>query len=177
MTTLPVEYRFVARITSKGKQGSSWKLEFDWNLPGSRFPFVLYGRDPADIESWHDGECPEVTITRGLLKSGKTGQYASDYFYDLVSMLIPDEGARHAVPVLAPDTPAPWGEPTPDPGWRDPVRASIERQVALKAAVELAGYKIATGKDVGAKEVMAVATLFDRWLGRNFDVETQEEAG
>ena len=169
MTTLPVEYRFVARITSKGKQGSSWKLEFDWNLPGSRFPFVLYGRDPVDIEGWHDGECPEVTITRGLLKSGKTGQYASDYFYDLVAMRIPDGG------ISSPDTPRSQSGPVPDQDWRDPTRASIERQVALKAAVELAGYKIATGKDVGAKEVMAVATLFDRWLGRNFDVETQEK--
>ena len=181
-TDLAKEYTFVARITSKGQQGSSWKLEFDWKLPGSKFPFILYGRDPKDIERWHDGDCPEVTMTRGLLKGGKTGQYASDYFYDLVSMHImdgvisspdtPDPGRGQAPTAKSPYYPPSAG----DPVWRDPTRASIERQVALKAAVELAGYKIATGKDVGAKEVMAVATLFDRWLGRNFDVETQEEA-
>ena len=196
-TDLPLEYTFIARINAKGKQGSSWKLEFDWQLPGSRFPFVLYGRDPADIEGWHDGDCPEVSITRGLLKSGKTGQYASDYFYDLVSIEPNEEAANDPLgdqlrgiggpkPArqgsgLGPD---PWQEPTPqspsggagpETGWRDPVRASIERQVALKAAVELAGYKITAGKDLGAREVMAVATLFDRWLGRHFEVDSQEQ--
>ena len=176
-TDLPLEYTFIAKITSKGKQGSSWKLEFDWQLPGSRFPFVLYGRDPEDIEGWRDGDCPEVTMTRGLLKGGKTGQYASDYFYDLVSMTEGGEVSGSLITALQDtredDPPSASGA---GQDWRDPVRASIERQVALKAAVELAGYKIANGfKDVGAKEVMAVATLFDRWLGRNFEVESEEE--
>ena len=60
--------------------------------------------------------------------------------------------------------------------WRDPKSASIERQVALKAAVDLAGFKIAAGKDIGAREVMQVASLFDRWLGRNFDLEAPQDA-
>ena len=123
-------------------------------------------------------------MTRGLLKSGKTGQYASDYFYDLVSMEEAiSEPERDASGDPGPRSPSGTGTPGPaifpplkdDQQWRDPVRASIERQVALKAAVELAGYKIATGKDLGAREVMAVATLFDRWLGRHFEVDSQEQ--
>ena len=66
-------------------------------------------------------------------------------------------------------TPATWVDQ------RDPTRASIERQVALKAAVELAGYNITMGKAIGAKDIMAVATLFDRWLGRAFNVEAEPE--
>ena len=182
-TDLPLEYTFIAKITSKGKQGSSWKLEFDWQLPGSRFPFVLYGRDPEDIKNWRDGDCPEVSITRGLLKGGKTGQYASDYFYDLVSMTEGGEVSGSLIAALQgtreaespPGRDAPRSVSGAGQDWRDPTRASIERQVALKAAVELAGYKIATGKDLGAKEVMAVATLFDRWLGRHFEVDSQEQ--
>ncbi len=173
-TDLPLDYTFIARITSKGKQGSSWKLEFDWQLPGSRFPFVLYGRDPQDIEGWSDGDCPEVTIARGVLKSGKTGQYASDYFYDLASMEAPVNGYPDTFQPTPPD-PRRGQAPSAATDWRDPTRASIERQVALKAAVELAGYKIAAGRDLGAKEVMAVATLFDRWLGRHLEVESQEQ--
>ena len=66
-------------------------------------------------------------------------------------------------------TPATWVDQ------RDPTRASIERQVALKAAVELAGYNITMGKAIGARDIMAVATLFDRWLGRAFNVEAEPE--
>lgn len=84
--TLSETYTFTATITSKGKQGSNWKLEFDWQLPGSRFPFVLYGREPTDIEGWNPGDTVLVSIAQGNLKSGKTGQYSTDFFYDMVSI-------------------------------------------------------------------------------------------
>ena len=86
MTTLPLEYQFTAPITSKGRQGNGWKLEFDWNLPGSKFPFVLYGQSFDDIEGWDVGDRPNVHVARGSLKSGKEGRYSTDYFYDLVSI-------------------------------------------------------------------------------------------
>lgn len=43
-------------------------------------------------------------------------------------------------------------------------RASIERQVALKAAVEFANAKVATGKELSAGDVLSVADAFDRFL-------------
>lgn len=156
MTTQATEYSFTAAINSKGRQGSNWKIEFDWKLPGSRFPFVLYGREDSDIEGWNVGDTPRVTVTQGSLKSGKTGQYPSDFFYDLVSMETPVEariatGPRPAFvkggpPVMPEDYDEPepqWPEdmgllddPTPPPP-SDYIQARIEKGMAFNAAVAL----------------------------------------
>ena len=89
MTTLATEYRFTAAINSKGKQGNGWKVEFNYQLPGSKYPFVLYGQNFDDIEGWNVGDEPEVVIARGKLKADKDGKYSTDYFYDLVSIEVP----------------------------------------------------------------------------------------
>ena len=47
---------------------------------------------------------------------------------------------------------------------RDPRERSIERQVALKAAVEMGGYWIAKGREVNAKDTIIVAGIFADWL-------------
>ena len=43
-------------------------------------------------------------------------------------------------------------------------RVSIERQTSLKAAVELAGYRIAQGKDMLSSQVLQVASVFAQWI-------------
>mgnify|MGYP001608999901 CR=1 FL=1 len=179
-TTLAKEYSFTAPVVSRGMRGSNATLEFDWKLPGSKYNLILYERDPEKVDDWNAGDLADVTIAQGNLKDGKDGRYATDYFYDLVSI----EAASQVTPSVVEEPPEGQAHPSgkgqvdisqapKDLGRRtwDATGASIERQVALKAAVELAGYKIAAGKDVGAKEVMQVATLFDRWLGRYFDVD------
>ena len=168
--TLATEYSFTAPVVSRGMRGSNATLEFDWKLPGSKYNFILYERDPEKVDDWNAGDLADVTIAQGNLKDGKDGRYATDYFYDLVSI----EAASQGTPSVPSPKDLGKGQvdisQAPRRTW-DATGASIERQVALKAAVELAGYKIAAGKDVGAKEVMQVATLFDRWLGRYFDVD------
>ena len=145
MTTQATEYTFVAGINSKGRQGRNWKIEFDWKLPGSKFPFVLYGREDTDIEGWDVGDTPQVTVAQGHLKSGKNGQYASDYFYDLVSM------EAHWLEV--PDSPAPGqvvgtrsrDSEEPEAQWSAPpvddIQSRIEKGMAFNAAVALLAQK------------------------------------
>ena len=150
MTTQATEYTFVAAINSKGRQGGNWKLEFDWKLPGSKFPFLLYGREDSDIEGWNVGDTPQVTVAQGNLKSGKTGQYPSDFFYDLVSMEIPDgplvgrePRTTGPHPTFVKDGPPVMPDyDEPEPQWPAPppvdhIQARIEKGMAFNAAVAL----------------------------------------
>lgn len=133
MTAEATQQVFIATIKGIGEQGAGWKMEFDWKLPGSKFPFVLYGRDSLDIEGWAIGDRAEVTITQGNLKADKTGRYASDYFYDLVSLesVSADVSPRPKTPPPFPRSTEPT---TPSKTPQDPRQVSIERQVALKEA-------------------------------------------
>lgn len=140
MTSLETEYSFTAAIRSKGEQGNAWKLEFDWKLPGSKFPFVLYGRDWEDIEGWDVGDRPEVVIERGNLKEGKDGRYSTDYFYDLVSIDTPSNAERPTPQRDSSSIPHPSGkgiqEQPPAPSL-DPIQERIERGMAFNAAYTL----------------------------------------
>ena len=149
MTTLAQDYQFTAPITGKGKQGNGWKLEFDWNLPGSKFPFVLYGQSFDDIEGWDVGDRPNVHVARGSLKAGKEGRYSTDYFYDLVSIdneaisqpraNAPGPSAAllrsgKGIPQESPETP-----PQEPETFQDHVQYRIQLGMAFNAAVSLIG--------------------------------------
>ena len=142
MTTQATQYTFTAPINSKGRQGSNWKVEFDWKLPGSKYPFVLYGREDTDIEGWNVGDSPQVTVTQGSLKSGKNGQYPSDFFYDLVSMREADTPTPAPPSTISKEDSPPWDEPgpqypAPPPPAKDAIQARIEAGMAFNAAVAL----------------------------------------
>ena len=136
MTTLPLDYHFTAPITSKGKQGNGWKLEFDWQLPGSKFPFVLYGQSFEDIEGWDVGDRPSVHVARGTLKSGKEGRYSTDYFYDLVSMETGAQGIGED-PRLQAHADGPETPPEEPETFQDHVQHRIQLGMAFNAAVSL----------------------------------------
>jgi hypothetical protein len=139
-TAIESQYHFTAEVKTKGKQQNQdgWAMLVDWKLPGSQYDLTLYGRDWETVrdvvmdEKGHGPTCT-FTINQGNLKKDKTGQYSSDYFWDMVSIeqtWIAGDGERvasdEAPPVQAPPkptpnpapparTPAPNMEPQPNP--------------------------------------------------------------
>lgn len=88
MNQLATDYQFTAKITGKGETpGGTPYLQFDWKLPGSQYPFqLLLGREPEIYDAWNVGSIAWVSIAQGGVKTGKSGQYATDYFYNLSSI-------------------------------------------------------------------------------------------
>jgi len=87
-TAIESQYHFTAAIQSKGKQQNrdGWAMVVDWKLPGSRYDLTLYGQDWETVQGFEVGETAIITIQQGNLKKDKTGQYSSDYFWDMVSI-------------------------------------------------------------------------------------------
>lgn len=84
-TQLATDYQFTAKITGKGETPSGTPfLQFDWLLPGSKYPFqLLLGREPEVYAAWDVGRIAWVSIIQTGLKTGKDGRYSTDYFYNL----------------------------------------------------------------------------------------------
>jgi hypothetical protein len=141
MTTTAIEsqYHFTAEVKSKGKQQNrdGWAMLVDWKLPGSQYDLTLYGQDwetVQDVVIDEKGQGPLCifTISQGNLKTNKdgtikTGQYSSDYWWDLVGIeqtWIAGDGERvasdEAPPVQAPPKPNPAPAPRSDPPARTP---------------------------------------------------------
>ena len=123
------QHHFTAAIQSKGKarSGNGWALTLGWRFPGSQYDLILNGQDWETIEAHDVGDTVIITIQQGNLKKDKTGQYSSDYFWDMVS-IEPTRGAAgdeekvasdEAPPVQAPPRP-PDAPPTPEPSRRPP---------------------------------------------------------
>lgn len=139
--TTATEHTFTARVNSKGMQGTNAKVEFDWKLPGSKFPFILYERDPDRVEGWIVGDSLSVHIARGSLKADKDGQYPSDYFWNLVAAgepKITGEAHQDAKPAQHPAataTRAPEGIPVADRDRGYHTAPETNRIAALNAAL------------------------------------------
>ena len=118
-----VQHQFTAPITAKGKQqkGDGYALTFDWKLPGSQYDFILYGRDWAEVEGWDYGKTPDVWIVRGNLKSGKEGQYSTDFFWNLKSLT---QGTGVATPI-----------PAASNGGADSPRGDLGTRIAWNSAI------------------------------------------
>ena len=165
--------------TVPGRDGPQWELQVKWPW-STRIPDKLWLDKKSFPTEPMAGTWPVQVEKRGVKRKADGSDYDGSqgwmYNYRLISFGGPGAGvAPPASPPARAEEPEPQ-YPAPPAAWRDPKGASIERQVALKAAVDLAGFKIAAGKDIGAREVMQVASLFDRWLGRNFDLEAPQDA-
>jgi len=119
-TAIESQYHFTAEVKSKGKQQNrdGWAMVVDWKLPGSKYDLTLYGQDWDIVQGFEVGETAIITIQQGNLKKDKTGQYSSDYFWDMVSIeqtWIAGDGERvasdEAPPVQAPPKPNPAPAP------------------------------------------------------------------
>ena len=79
------QHKFNAEIESIGKPfngGDGWDIVLDWKLPGSNYPQHVGGRDWDEIEGFQVGQTRDWVLNRGNIKRDKTGQYASDYFWN-----------------------------------------------------------------------------------------------
>lgn len=126
MTTISTEQMFTAKLTGKGltPNGSPY-IQFDWSLPGSKYPFqLMLAREPDVYDAWNVGDIAVVVICQGGLKQGKNGQYHTDYFWNLVEITPATEApiARPAkttalakTTVSASTTPEPVNRPQTDP--------------------------------------------------------------
>ena len=179
MTTEHVTRTIQAAIKGKMEKTSPRGLYLAIQVlrTGMQFPETYNCWDPKQLEHVQINTTATLILHRDNLKADRQddGQIGS-YWWSIagVADTAPPEEPIHA-PSSQREEPEPQ-HPVPPTAWRDPKGASIERQVALKAAVDLAGFKIAAGKDIGAREVMQVSSLFDRWLVRNFDLEAPQDA-
>lgn len=126
--TTEVQYDFTAPITAKGKQrsGDGWTLTFDWKMPGSKFDLVLYGQDWEQVSAWDINTVPDVSIQRGNLKNGKSGQYNTDYFWNLAG-INQGNGQRTAPPATDRPQQAPTNGAQP--------RGDLDTRIAWNSAV------------------------------------------
>lgn len=116
-----------------------------------KYPTVLWvtGERPAK------GTTLNALLHQGALRNGKNGTYPSDYFYDVVEWDVADGPSDR--PVRSPSQEI--GTPRTDTATQprpDPVRASIEAQVAMKAAVEF----FAKDVDASLERVTNAAHVF-----------------
>ena len=123
-TAIESQYTFTAEVKAKTKQQNrdGWVLAVDWKLPGSKYDLILYGqhwdtlRDIV-IDDQGNGPTCTFTIQQGNIKADKTGQYTTDYFWDMVGIEIIGDGDNNpgtSSPVQAPPKPRP--EPPTSPG-------------------------------------------------------------
>jgi hypothetical protein len=124
-TAIESQYHFTAAIQSKGKQQNrdGWAMVVDWKLPGSKYDLTLYGQDWETVQGFEVGETAIITINQGNLKKDKTGQYSTDYFWDMIGIEATWIGGDEAPPVQAPPKPTPNPAPparTPAPNMEPP---------------------------------------------------------
>ena len=124
-----------AKLLSIGRtpNDSAWALQFP-KEGKSKYPTTLYTQDDEMVEGLLAGQVLSLHLARGNLKEGKTGQYDSDYFWDI-------QGIGHLGDAPAVVTPSAPREPSNVKAYAkhaaDPRQGSIERQVAFKKTVDL----------------------------------------
>jgi hypothetical protein len=105
-------------------------MTVDWQLPGSKFELVLYGQDWEDVEGREVGDRCFFDIVKGGLKEGKSGNYASDHFWNL-SVIDAQRSTVKAAPVQKP-APAPAAAPS---GVSQAPERSIDQRIAWNSAI------------------------------------------
>ena len=123
--TIPESFQFNTVIQAKGKQRNNdgWTLTVDWKLPGSKFELVLYGQDWEQVKGYDVGHTAYFDIAKGGQKSGKSGKYASDFFWN---------PTRITAPVAEADLPASAATAGSNGGSQDEWRRSKEEMRYLE---------------------------------------------
>ncbi len=92
----------VIQAKGKARNGSGWTITLEAKLPGSRYETVLYGQEWEQVEGWNAGDPADVMIQRGNLKQDKNPEYATSYFWDLVSIAPAASGSSTAAVAARP---------------------------------------------------------------------------
>lgn len=134
----------------------------------SKFPIEMFvtGENSVAIEFELSNVTPGQEITLSVYPAKKKAEKPDDgafgsYFWNIDGIV--EQGEQSPKPKKPTETP---GKPVPDKKWQhssypDPTRHSIERQVALKAAVELAH---SSSQPVNVDTILIHANQFFAWL-------------
>ena len=148
---MDVKEDVLVAATVKGKEelDDGYAVTLDVPAFKSKYPTKVYGCSAAEAKTFKAGNALNIRLTRGKLQDGKDGGQYWHYNWRWGSL------SGEAPAVQPPD----GGN-----GHEDERNRSIQRQVALKAAVDLAVARIATGDKVESPRVLQVAQIFDNWL-------------
>lgn len=159
----------------EGLYGPQWQLEAQY--PWSKFPTRAWIDRRGDTPP-PPGEYP-CLLEQGALRAAqdgtpKTGEFQWDYNWRIIEFdtkrapILPNGANTSPVPDVSPQSPEPAPakqRPTPQPSFADQAderRASIEHQVALKAAID---FLALPGAAEGTLDnALTAATAFYDWL-------------
>lgn len=167
MTDAP-DRRDVALELTKiaGVQGNRGpQFELDLIPPWSKYPIKAW----IDQGGFPDAPTPgtyRCILERGALKEGKDGSKDYDYRWGLVQFNVKGEGPPAAPQATAAPAAAVATRPASVPKYEDQEairNRSIQRQVALKAAVDFHATPSAEG-EATAPDVVRTAGIFYQWL-------------
>jgi hypothetical protein len=154
-------YTCLVEEKAEGPEGSILSLEipaFD-----SKYPTKITRVEPELAQRLELGATYDLLLERQNLKRGKEGDKAYDWYWGLKAIAGAGEVRQPARDAPQGPAVAPRGMPA-GVGEVDPTRRSIERQTALKAAVELAVARINTGMIVNDSAVVEGAAYLYDWL-------------
>ena len=148
----------------KGKEESGegqFTLTVDIPSFKSKFPTKLTRVPAADAARLEVGKTYGLLLERGNPRPGKKADSTTpwDYYWNYRGIGTDIGGARPVQPQTRSSPFDVWGRESSV----DPTRRSIERQTALKAAVEYAGYHTQAAV-LPAFDVLSWATAFAEWL-------------
>ena len=152
--------------TIKGKEEleDDFKVTFESPFFKSKFPAIIYVQ-PEDATRIKTGQAYNLRLEQGKLSEGKDGSQPWHYRWKFLGIATgPSDPAKAPVPSAG--TMGQQGvqerpHEAPAPDARD---RSIQRQVALKAAVEWGLERLRGGEKVRTYHVIQIADWFARWM-------------
>lgn len=158
MTTEPVRKRINLEVKSaapvEGNYGPQWELAIQW--PWSQYPSKAWIDRDVDGPTLQS-DTYTCVVERGELKDAQKGTAEWNYKWKIIDF---ETNVTSISTVSIPED-KPGIIDTTAPEYRDPTRVSIERQVCLKAAVELAA---ANGESTD--HIITNAQVFYNWLSQ-----------
>lgn len=160
-----------ATVLTHGVHNGRPKTDLDIPEFGSKYPIPIYGMPPEMVPKLPVGQTRRVILQADRLKDGADPAKIWNYFFSVVD-LDPDQTIPmpDPLPDMAPapeqqhevDNPNPPQRPAAKSGYEATQAAkdrSIQRQVALKAAVDFC-----VGHGSNSDSVMPIAQAFFDWL-------------
>jgi len=147
-------------VKSKAEEADGYKLELDIAQFRTKFPTVIYRIDPETADTLEIGNSYQLVLERQNPKRNQDGSDKDpsklyNWWWGL------DSVASGPVSQVLP--------PEPQVGTQKPLAIdatgmSIQRQVALKAAVEWCGLQLQSGVEVKTVTILQVAAVFNQFL-------------
>ena len=154
--TVPEEVTVLAHVRARAETtGGVFKVEVDIPSFGSQYPTSLNRVSAYDVDLLVPESAVMVTLRRERKRGdGSHADKPYGYWWGLISVEpASDEDVAEAQ------------QAAPDPQQASAGKGRMDRYVALKAAVEYAGYLItAQQREISHADVVAYAADFDQWI-------------